>query len=133
MSARGREAPFCTRVRGQGQGACISFETSALLFRVLSGKRWELLATMTGAGPITIREAARRAGRDIKAVHGHVRALLHAGILRKTETGKVEFPFYAVHVDFKLQAAERAQAGRGAHIQTAVEPGSLDIAHRFAT
>ena len=72
---------------------------------MLSGKRWELLATMTGAGPMTIREAARRAGRDVKAVHGDVRALLHAGILRKRETGKVEFPFDAVHVDFKLQAA----------------------------
>jgi hypothetical protein len=42
---------------------------------------------------------------DVKAVHGDVRALLHAAILRKTETGKVEFPFDAVHVDFKLQAA----------------------------
>ena len=97
---------FVRAFEGKAQGACISFKTPALLFRrVLSGKRWELLATMTGAGPMTIREAARRAGRDVKAVHGDVRALLHAGILRKTETGKVEFPFDAVHVDFKLQAA----------------------------
>jgi len=96
---------FVRAFEGKAQGACISFETPALLFRVLFGKRWELLATMTGAGPLTIREAARRAGRDVKAVHGDGRALLHAGILRKTETGKVEFPFDAVHVDFKLQAA----------------------------
>ena len=96
---------FVRAFEGKAQGACISFETPALLFRVLSGKRWELLATMTGAGPMTIREAARRTGRDVKAVHGDVHALLHAGILRKTETGKVEFPFDAVHVDFKLQAA----------------------------
>jgi hypothetical protein len=54
---------FVRAFEGKAQGACISFETPALLFRVLSGKRWELLATMTGAGPMTIREAARRAGR----------------------------------------------------------------------
>lgn len=54
---------------------------SSALFRVLCGKRWELLAAMTGAGPMAIREAARRAGRDVKAVHGDVRALLHAGVL----------------------------------------------------
>lgn len=82
---------FVREFDGKAQGACISFESPALLFRVLSGKRWELLATMTGAGPMTIREAARRAGRDVKAVHGDVRALLYAGILRKTETGKWSF------------------------------------------
>ncbi len=60
---------------------------------------------MTGAGPITIREAARRLERDVKAVHGDVHALLNAGILQKTENGRIVFPFEAVHVDFMLQAA----------------------------
>ena len=47
---------------------------------------------MTGAGPLAIRETARRVGRDVKAVHGDVHALLSAGILRKTSDGQVEFP-----------------------------------------
>jgi hypothetical protein len=38
-------------------------------------------------------------------VHGDAHALLAAGILRKTEDGKIEFPFDAVHVDFLLEAA----------------------------
>ena len=89
----------------QSQGAFISFETPALLFKVLTQKRWELLSMMTGAGPITLREAARRVERDVKAVHGDVHALLNAGILQKTEDGRIVFPFDAVRVNFVLQAA----------------------------
>lgn len=53
---------------------------------------------------MSIREAARRVGRDVKAVHGDVTALLNAGVLRRTEDG-IEFPYDAVHVDFVLKAA----------------------------
>jgi predicted transcriptional regulator len=60
---------------------------------------------MTGAGPISLREAARRVGRDVKAVHGDVHALLNAGILEKTEAGRIVFPFDAVRVRFVLKAA----------------------------
>jgi len=90
---------------GSPQGAFISFESPALLFKVLTQKRWELLSALTGAGPITLREAARRVKRDVKAVHGDVHALLDAGILQKTEEGRIEFPFDAVRVNFMLRAA----------------------------
>ncbi len=90
---------------GKSQGNIISFESPALLFKVFTSKRWELLKVMTGAGPLTIRETARRLGRDVKAIHGDVHALLDVGILQKTENGRIEFPFEAVHVDFMLQAA----------------------------
>jgi len=90
---------------GAASGPRISFETPALLFKVLTGKRWELLKAMTGSGPITVREAARRVGRDVKAVHGDIRALLDSGILQKTDTRRIMFPFDAVHVDFMLRAA----------------------------
>jgi predicted transcriptional regulator len=72
---------------------------------VLTAKRWEILKTMTGAGPLAIREIARRVGRDVKAVHGDVHVLLNAGLLDKAEDGKVVFPYDAVHVDFVLKAA----------------------------
>lgn len=54
---------------------------------------------------MTIREAARRVGRDVKAVHGDVHALLDAGILDGTEDRRILFPYEAVHVDFMLTAA----------------------------
>lgn len=96
---------FLRAFQGERQGQFLSFESPELLFKVISGKRWDLLKVMTGAGPITIREAARRMHRDVKAVHGDVHALLNAGLLQKTDTGLIVFPYDAVHVDFMLKAA----------------------------
>jgi predicted transcriptional regulator len=90
---------------GKRRGAHISFASADLLWKVLTAKRWELLKAMADGGAMTLREAARRAGRDVKAVHSEVHALLAAGVLRKTADGKIEFPFNAVHVDFVLKAA----------------------------
>lgn len=73
--------------------------------RFLTAKRWHLLKALCGAGPVSIREAARRAGRDVKAVHGDVTALLDAGILSRDARGRIVFPFDAVKVAFLLQAA----------------------------
>lgn len=85
--------------------ARISFATPELLWKVLTEKRWELLKALCGAGPMSIREAARRVGRDVKAVHGDVTALLNAGVLDRTADGQIVFPFEAVKVEFLLQAA----------------------------
>src|SRR5947207_14528097 len=87
------------------RSARISFATPELLWRVLTAKRWELLKALCGAGPVSIREAARRVGRDVKAVHGDVTALLRAGVLDRTEEGSILFPFDAVKVEFVLHAA----------------------------
>ena len=54
---------------------------------------------------MSIREAARRAGRDVKAVHGDITALLEAGVLTRAPEGGIEFPFDAVKVEFLLRAA----------------------------
>jgi predicted transcriptional regulator len=90
---------------GRRQGAHITFASVELLWRTLTAKRWELLKAMTGQGPMSIREAARRVSRDVKAVHGDVHALLAAGVLDRTDDGRVVFPFDAVRVDFVLDAA----------------------------
>jgi len=87
------------------KNARISFATPELLWKVLTEKRWELLKALCGAGPVSIREAARRVGRDVKAVHGDVTALLNVGVLTRTDDGRVIFPFEAVKVEFLLQAA----------------------------
>ena len=87
------------------KSARISFATPELLWQVLTAKRWELLKALCGTGPISIREAARRVGRDVKAVHSDVTALLNAGVLDRTERGSIVFPFEAVKVEFLLLAA----------------------------
>ena len=87
------------------KSARISFATPELLWQVLTAKRWELLKALCGAGPVSIREAARRVERDVKAVHGDVTALLNAGVLERDESGAIVFPFDTVKVEFLLQAA----------------------------
>lgn len=87
------------------KSARISFETPELLWKVLTARRWELLKALCGAGPISIREAARRVGRDVKTVHGDVTALLDAGVLDRAVSGGIEFPYDAIKVEFLLQAA----------------------------
>lgn len=83
----------------------ISFATPELLWDVLTAKRWEILRAMSGAGAMSIREAARRVRRDVKAVHGDIQSMLNAGLVDKTEDGKILFPYDAIHVDFMLNAA----------------------------
>ena len=83
----------------------IAFATPELLWQVLTAKRWELLKALCGAGPISIREAARRVERDVKAVHSDITALLNAGVVDRAENGGIVFPFEAVKVEFLLHAA----------------------------
>jgi predicted transcriptional regulator len=90
---------------GESQGAFISFPSVELLWKVLTPKRWALLRTMTGTGPLAIREVARRVGRDVKSVHGDIQALLKAGVLDRAEDGRPKFPYDTIHVDFMVRAA----------------------------
>ena len=87
------------------KSARIIFATPELLWQVLTAKRWQLLKTLCGAEPVSIREAARRVNRDVKAVHGDVTALLNAGVLERAEGGGIVFPFDAVKIEFLLHAA----------------------------
>ena len=86
------------------KSARISFATPELLWRVLTAKRWELLKALCGVGSISIREAARRVGRDVKGVQGDVMALLNAGLLDRSKDGGFIFPYESIKVEFFLQA-----------------------------
>jgi len=105
---------FLDRARAQAQSglpaqaAHISFETPEHMWRVLSEKRWGILRVMTGAGPIGVRELARRVGRDVKAVHTDVSVLLDAGVIDKTANSKLLFPYQHVKVQFALDGIDAA-------------------------
>ncbi len=99
------DAARAMRTSRRERDARISFAAPELLWRVLTAKRWELLKALCGAGSISIREAARRVGRDVKAVHGDATALLEAGILNRAENRGIEFPYDTVKVEFLLRAA----------------------------
>ena len=95
---------FAAAFKGKRQGAHITFATLESLWKVLAPNRMALVRALTGAGVVSIREAARRVNRDVRAVHSDVTALINAGLLNRTEDG-IEFPYEAVHVDFVLKAA----------------------------
>lgn len=79
-----------------------TFTAPASLWHVLAAKRGDLLTALDGAGPASIREAARRVKHDVKAVHGDVTALFNAGLLNRVDDGRIEFPYEAVKAEFML-------------------------------
>jgi predicted transcriptional regulator len=98
---------FSAAFRGEDQGNHISFASVDLLWQSLTKKRWEILQVMTGEGALSIREVARRVGRDVKAVHSDVTGLLQAGVIDRTAAGVV-FPYDEVHVAFTLSKRREA-------------------------
>lgn len=87
------------------RSARIGFATPELLWQVLTTRRWALLKALCGEGPVSIREAARRVERDVKAVHADVTALLKAGVLDRADGGGIVFAYDAIKVEFLLEAA----------------------------
>jgi predicted transcriptional regulator len=96
-------ARFVAAMKGEAQGSFITFATPELLLQTLTQMRWEILKELTGAGKLSLREVARRVGRDVRRVSDDVHALLDVGVLERDATGAIEFPYDAVHVDFTLQ------------------------------
>ncbi|WP_295541168.1 helix-turn-helix domain-containing protein [uncultured Pseudacidovorax sp.] len=90
---------------GRPVGAYITFPNMQALWATLTAERWDIVRAMWSAGPLTLREVARRVDRDVKGVLTDVHALLDAGVLEKAEDGRIVFPYDAVHVDFMMQAA----------------------------
>lgn len=91
-------------MHGEAQGAHITFPSVELLWKVITSRRLAILRVMTGGETLSIREVSRRVGRDVKAVHADVRALVNAGLVEDTGSG-VRFGYDAVRVEFTLQAA----------------------------
>lgn len=81
-----------------------TFRSAESMARTLTPLRWGLLQAMTGAGPLGVRELARRLGRDVRAVHADAAALVTAGVIERTPEGKYLFPYEHVKVQFELHA-----------------------------
>jgi len=92
------------------QHAYISFESFEQMWQVIGAKRWALLKTMCGAGALGLRELSRRVGRDVKAVHTDTRILLNAGVIDRTEDGKLLFPYRYVKLHAELDGSQAMAA-----------------------
>lgn len=81
-----------------------SFPTWDMLHRTLAPKRLEIIRAMAGQGVMSVREVARRVGRDFKNVHADVDMLAKNGVIDKTDEGVI-FPYDRIHVEFDIEAA----------------------------
>lgn len=77
-------------------------------WKLLSDNRRGIMQAMAGAGPLSIREIARRVGRDVRTVHSDVRLLHHAGVIAKTEDGRMILPYKIIKFDFTFDAQQAA-------------------------
>jgi predicted transcriptional regulator len=92
------------------QGEVLNFEDAGSFFGKLTERRWALMHVLQGQGPMSVRELARRAKRDVRRVHDDVEVLAELGLVERTDNGGVACPFEDVHIDMRLTAAQQRAA-----------------------
>jgi predicted transcriptional regulator len=94
---------------GKAESAArFNFESLESAWELFNARRWAILKIMAGQGPLSIREVARRAGRDVRAVHSDMQLLYHSGIIDRTADGKMILPFEVIRLDFTLDTRQAA-------------------------
>lgn len=74
------------------------------MHKVLAPSRLAIVKALAGQGALSIREVARRIGRDVQAVHRDVTTLINAGVVDRTADG-VEFTYDRIHFEYDVSAA----------------------------
>lgn len=87
---------------GYYHGPGYAFGSLELMLETFARGRLGVVKALMGEKPMSLRELARRLGRDVHAVHTDVHALLGNGFIDKCENGKLSFPYDAIHFDFVL-------------------------------
>ncbi len=84
--------------------ATLNFGSYEDMHRVLAPSRLAIVKALAGQGALSMREVARRVGRDVQAVHRDVTTLISAGVIDRTDEG-IEFPYGCIHFEFDVSAA----------------------------
>jgi predicted transcriptional regulator len=84
--------------------AHLSFPDMETLLTVLTPKRFTLLRILRQIGPSSIRALAAAAGRDYKAVHGDVSALIKEGLIERQAVDRIAVLWDSLGADFRLAA-----------------------------
>lgn len=87
---------------GEGIEATPSIEFASYddMHKVLAPSRLAIVKALAGQGALSIREIARRVGRD---VHRDVTTLVNAGVIDRTADG-IEFPYDSIHFEYDVSA-----------------------------
>ena len=86
----------------------VSFGEIGQMLAAFTPKRWELIAMLREAGPLSVAELARRLERNYKNVHTDVAQLIEWMAVERGDDGLVRVPWSEIVVDMKLP--ERAVA-----------------------
>lgn len=86
----------------------IGFESIGQMLAVFTPKRWDLLAALHDAGPVTIAELARRIKRDYKNVHNDIDRLIEWQAVEKDKQGRVFAPYDEIVVDVRMPEGRAA-------------------------
>ena len=84
--------------------AHFSYENLETLMSILTPKRWALMRILRQRGPSSVRSLAGALGRDYKAVHGDVAALVEHGLIERQAKDRIAMLWDVVHADLKLAA-----------------------------
>ncbi|MFO1220114.1 MAG: winged helix-turn-helix transcriptional regulator [Burkholderiaceae bacterium] len=84
------------------QGEVLNFESPGAFFGRMTERRWALVRALQGQGELSLREVARRVGRDVKRVHEDMQELIELGLVERGEEGGVVCPYAKVHIDMEL-------------------------------
>jgi len=82
----------------------VNFASYDSMHKVLAPPRLDIVKALAGQGALSIREVARRVGRDVQAVHRDVTTLINAGVIDRTAEG-IEFPYDRIHFEYDVSAA----------------------------
>lgn len=82
----------------------LEFESYESMHKTLAPARLAIVKALAGQGALSIREVARRVGRDVQAVHRDVTMLINSGVIDRTAAG-VEFPYDRIHFEYDVAAA----------------------------
>jgi predicted transcriptional regulator len=80
----------------------VNFEQIGQMLAAFTPKRWELIAALREAGPVTVADLARRLKRDYKNVHTDVNQLIDWMAVERGDDGRVFVPWSEIVVDMKL-------------------------------
>jgi len=82
----------------------LNFEDLSMLLEIVTPRRMELLKKLREEGPMSIRALAKVLARDYKNVHTDARTLEAAGLLGRTESGKLMAPWDVIDAHLSLVA-----------------------------
>jgi len=91
------------------QGEYVTFDSLETLLATLTSRRWALLDKLQAGGKMSLRELARRAGRDVKRVHEDVHKLIDLGLVER-DAGGLFVPFDEIRAEFEMR--KQAWSGR---------------------